>query len=266
MKELAYLAGVVTSDGWVNDHIIGLTTKDLDFAEAFSDALHVVYGVKIRPKMDKRGYWQVRTSNRTGRFNALRTFEPSSDTEYAAWVRGYFDSDGNASLVPAKISVNAFSRRVAIYSTALNELGRCATYLDRLGIATAVRATKNSASHIGDKTVYELRVAVNRANFQRFSILVGSSIGRKQETLNAIPESYKPDLSAHCREVQLIGATARRQRTIETVLPQVIIAIAKLIGTGTKPTQRACYHIPGYHSVRHFKTHSELIGLAQQGV
>src|SRR5262249_43789984 len=117
MHMLAYLAGVLSGDGWCTRLTIGLRVIDADFAQAFALALHVVFGLAVSPRRDERGYWLVRVGNKTGRFNHLPSYEPTTDEERAAWVRGLFDSEGNAQLRPSGISTNSFGRRVAIYST-----------------------------------------------------------------------------------------------------------------------------------------------------
>ena len=49
-------------------------------------------------RRDERGYWLVRTYNGRRRFDVLREWSARSPEEQAAWLRGLFDSEGNAQL------------------------------------------------------------------------------------------------------------------------------------------------------------------------
>jgi hypothetical protein len=192
LRASAYLAGVLHGDGWCTAKSFGLRTKDHDFAQAFAHALGRVLDVRWLPRRDERGYWLLRGSNKTGRFSRLRHFEPADDQQRAAWLRGLFDSEGNAQLLALpKAGLNSFHRRVAFYSTEISTLDLAAAHLQRLDIAHSVSRTKNSAAHKGSKTVYELRL-LRREAFQRFAEVVGSNIGRKQARLDAIASSYQP--------------------------------------------------------------------------
>lgn len=262
MSAQAYLSGVIYGDGWCTTNI-GMCVKDEDFATAFADALALGFGCKARPRLVRGKYWMVRTSNVTGRFNGLLTFEPVTDLERGAWLRGLFDSEGNATLRHLKhVSANSYERRVSIYSTSVLTLERAATYLAALGIATVRTTTKNSAGHKGTKTVYQLRVRCNRNAYMRFAELVGSSLARKAATLRAIPASYRPVDSGHQRLGQQRGAAKRRNRTLAAVLPPLLAAIRRLVGTGTKATQRACAKLPGYSAIVRYHAHSELVRMA----
>lgn len=262
MNPIAYLSGVVHGDGWVTQDI-GLRVADEDFAAAFADALAAAFGCRARPRRDERGYWLVRTTNGTGRFDGLRAFEAATDAERGAWLRGLFDSEGNATLRPLPaVSVNSFERRVAIYSTATATLGRAASYLASLGIRTVQTATRNSAGHKGTKIVYQLRVRASREHYRRFAELVGSSIGRKRAVLNAIPASYQPPGNEHCRRAQRLGAEAKVRKTMATKLPTVVAGIRDLLSRGIKPTQRACRGIAGYNTIQGHFPQADLVTLA----
>lgn len=264
MSAVAYLSGVLHGDGWCTAHAFGLRVADEDFARAFSAALTEVYGLGIAPKRDERGYWLTRTSNKTGRFTPLLTFEPSTDEERAAWVRGLFDSEGNAQLWPLPImSANSYGRRVAIYSTNRDTLDRATHYLTALGVSTALSEQRHSNGHKGTRPVYELRVRGSRSNYARFADLVSSNIARKRDTLDRIPASYRAD-TGYCREGQRKGATTRHARTMNETLPRVVEGVRELLRNGIKPTQRACRCIPGYDSVQRHIRQADLIALAHQ--
>lgn len=187
-----YLAGVLHGDGWCTRLTIGLRVKDKEFADLFAEAVNELYGTSLAPARDDRGYWLVRCGNKTGRFTKLKTYQPTDNDEVGCWLRGLFDSEGNAQLwLNAKMGPNSYHRRVAFYSTDMRTLATASEYLDWLGVAHSIRPTKNSASHKGTKVVYELRM-VRRAGFSRFFEMVGSSIPRKHKTLAAIVSSYQP--------------------------------------------------------------------------
>ena len=67
---LAYLAGVIVGDGWCTKRELGLKVKDLDFAQAFSKAIYKSFNKIVLPKL-YRGYWNVRSSNMSGRYDSI---------------------------------------------------------------------------------------------------------------------------------------------------------------------------------------------------
>lgn len=206
-----YLAGVVRGDGWVSPLTIGLRVADHDFAEEFAKALWVVFGVAVAPKRDERGYWLVRVGNKTGRFDVLKAVAPRSKPECRSWLRGLFDSEGNAQLLhrPA-ISPAAYQRRVSIYSTDEDTIETAAAALGTLGLGVCRSLVRATAGHLGSKPVYELRLAASRAAFATFAHEVGSSIKRKQKVLDAIPLSYQPP--GHHARIQAQGVAVRNAR------------------------------------------------------
>ncbi len=209
-ESLAYLAGVILGDGWCTKLTLGLRVADEDFALEFHrSVVHVFKGI-LSCKTDERGYWLVRTSNKTGKFNCLIDYEPITNSEKAAWIRGMFDSEGNAHLAPSNMSANSWNRRAAFYSTNTETLERTASYLSALGMTTKTRHMKASASHIGTKPVYELALRSSRQNYILFADLVGSSIRRKREVLKKIPGSYQPP--GHHARAGTKGAASRKAR------------------------------------------------------
>ena len=211
-QPFAYLSGALHGDAWLTPLTLGLRSKDQDFAETFSAAVASSFSVRRQPRQDERGYWLYRTSNKTGRFNPLFGFEPQNNEERRAWLRGMFDSEGNVQLRLNGMSTQSYGRRVAFYSTNTITLNMCSQYLMDLGMLARLNPTKASTGHLGDKVVYELCLRGSLENYQRFAALVGSSIQRKRDRLDAIPGTYKPDRSAHCRAAQKIGAAIRSAR------------------------------------------------------
>jgi hypothetical protein len=208
----SYLAGVLHGDGWCTRLTIGLKAKDKDFVDTFCEAFNSVFSNKIKPRLDESGYWLARTSNKTGKFNGLRGYKPKNNVERATWLRGLFDSDGNAQLIhQPQLSPNAYGRRVAIYSTNKPTLLRASNYMRSLKIEHNIRRTKNSRSHIGSKTVFELRI-IRKQGFVRFLRFVGSSIGRKQKRLHAIVSTYRNKKESCSLGGQRGSATRRARR------------------------------------------------------
>lgn len=261
----SWLAGVLHGDGYCTRLSIGLYVKDREFADEFVQSIFILYGRTIRPDL-QRGLWMSRTSNRTGKFNSAKGFSPSSIKEKAMWVRGLFDSEGNAQLVKLPKWENSYHRRIAMYSTLMTTLLRAQGYLADLGITAKIFTTKNSATHLGKKTVYELKLKSGRGNFDKFATLVGSCIPRKQDSMNRIVSTYCDDLPAMCRAAQLKGAETRRVKRENVTLPLVVQAIKVLQRSGIKPTQRECSKIKGYASVLNLMPHSELMKLVETSV
>lgn len=185
-----YLAGVLHGDGWCTDKTIGLRAKDRDFVQAFRISLFVATGKRTNLLPDGTRYWCCRASNSTGRFSGLRSYEPTDNDEVGWWLRGLFDSDGNAQITPVKGRPCSFSRRVAIFSTTRAKLERAADYLEWLAVPTSIRTMKNSPSHFGSRTVYEIRI-LRREGFVRFAEMVGSCIARKSARLQRIVSTYQ---------------------------------------------------------------------------
>lgn len=206
-----YLAGVVRGDGWVTRLTLGLRVADEEFAQQFARSVRHVYGVSTVARRDERGYWLVRVGNKTGRFDGLRLFEPSTAEESRCWLRGLFDSEGNAQLVHRpRVSPNAYQRRVSFYSTSVETIEMAADALSGLGLRTIRSHVKPTAGHLGSKPVIELRLAASRSAYALFADEVGSTILRKQRVMEAIPTSYQPP--GHHARIQAKGVESRRAR------------------------------------------------------
>jgi LAGLIDADG-like domain len=257
----AYLSGVLKGDGYCT-RTIGLLVKDKDFADTFILAIYHGFQVLVVPHLHQGKYWYTRASNYTGKYTYLLTFEPRIAYERAAWLRGLFDSEGNAQLTKASRGVNCYWRRIAMYSTTVGTLDQASIYLQSLAITSTIRATKNSQGHKGDKTVYELVLKGGKDNYERFLNKVGSSIARKQVAIEAIVQSYVSNLSESCRQNQLKGAAVRQKNTMEITLPRVIDGIKELIQKGVKPTAANCRVIPGFNTVRCYFRQAELVTMA----
>jgi hypothetical protein len=258
---LAYINGVLHGDGWCKQKL-GLRVKDYDFCQAFSIAVYNATGINKEPRLDERGYWLYRVGNNNGKFNFLLDYQPSTIPAYIFWLRGLFDSEGNAQLDLIKNFDHSYRRRIAFYSTNINTLETAKTYLAALDITSSIKNQTNSKSHKGTKPVFELRIYSNKANFERFSQTVSSNIERKRIVINKMAGSYCTNTKEHYRSAQRKGAAAKHNKTINKTLPCVIKGIKHLIDNGIKPTQRACRAIPGYNTVQRYFSQSILVDMA----
>lgn len=207
----AYLAGVLRGDGWLNEAFC-LRVADRDFAETFAAAIRTGYGCTAKVTVDERGYFLVRRTS-TGRFEHLRAYSAQSDEEKRAWLRGYFDSEGNAQITPVPSrGTRSFSRRVSFYSTNEATLDTAASHLHGLVLATRYRTMKPSKGHLGTLPVHELALRSSKQQYTTFMELIGSSIERKQARLSQIVASYCNDLPAVRREMQARGVATRVAR------------------------------------------------------
>ena len=167
-------------------------------------------GIRLSVRED-RGYGVVRSSNKAGRFAGLREYAPATPDEGAAWVRGLFDSEGNAYLGRAKVSEGAWNRRVSLYNTVPETIEAARRHLAALGVTTASRIVRASRGHLGSKPVHELKLRGSIVNYSIFADRVGSSIHRKAAVLSDIVASYE-GLTLRLRAAQRKGVAARRAR------------------------------------------------------
>lgn len=255
----AYVSGVLHGDGWCTKYSLGMRVKDKDFSEAFANALNQVFSFNLETKVDERGYWLVRKSNRSGRFSHLKNKEIKTTDEIIFWLRGLFDSEGNASIFLHAGTANCYSRRISMYSTNTETLQKAVDYLAILKIPSAFRGIKNSVGHKGTKPMYELLVKAGQQNYKRFLEIIGSNIERKRETMKDIVKSYVPNLSESCRNAQLKGAATKRNKRMNETLPRVIKEMQKLKQTNNVLTYKVCANIKGYLTLLKHFTHKQLI-------
>jgi hypothetical protein len=216
----AYLAGVLKGDAWISsgsgkspNGYLCLRVADREFAETFAAAITQAFHVPAHAYLDGRGYWLCRKYNGQRRFTPLRDYRPRRPETRAAWLRGLFDSEGNANLTARPdIGPRSFARRVSFYSTNEVTLAIAVGCLAALGIEANVRPTRPSAGHLGSKVVFELAIVASRESYAQFAAQVGSTIPRKQAVLDAIPESYCDNMPEVRREMQLAGVATRIAR------------------------------------------------------
>lgn len=219
-QPVAYLAGCLRGDAWISSGAsrtpsgyFCLRVADMDFAESFAAAIAAGFGVAASVCKDERGYALVRKSNGKRRFDMLKEFEPTSDEQTAAWLRGLFDSEGNVVCVPKpKAGPRSWDRRVAIFSTDHTTLDRAQRMLTDLDIQARKLLWSCGDGHKGNKPVYAMNLVSGKENFSEFARIVGSSIARKQASLDLLASTYHPDRAIYAAEAQAKGAEVRRAR------------------------------------------------------
>lgn len=213
---MSYLAGVVAGDGYLasGDTVVGLAAKDRDFVEAFADAVELAFGTRPRVRVREVHYWVARLT-RKGVVDEVRRHEPVSDDDASMWLRGFFDSDGCASLSPNKASPGAWNRHVAMFKANAETIDRASRLLDQLGIenVVTVRPPQRQRNRHGTKAMYRVRVRNSRQNLERFRCLVGSSLARKRDGLRRIVATYTDRSEYSSRGGQRGAATRWGGRT-----------------------------------------------------
>lgn len=193
-----YLSGCLQGDACITGGqrksprgYLRLRCKDVDFAVAFRDAILAAFQRRTAVECGTDGYYDVRSYNGHGRFDALRTLRPTYHEEKEAWLRGLFDSEGNALCIrhPSQ-GPRSWERRVSIFSTNLVTLETARAFLDDLGIPCRLRRWHCGTGHLGTKPVHALLLNAGRDHFALFAARVGSSIERKRRTLELIPQTY----------------------------------------------------------------------------
>lgn len=271
----AYLAGCLLGDAWLSapqmkskHGYLCLRCADLDFAEAFASSITAGFGVPAKVTVDERGYFLVRKSNGGNRFAVLGGYEPVGIEQKAAWLRGFFDSEGCVTLAKKPTTgPNSWDRRIVLTSTNVRTLHMVKQLLMDLNIRAVRYGVRLTEGHKGTKPVFNLQVVGGLESFVRFAASVGSNIGRKQSLLEAMVASYHPDLSQAYRDAQAKGAAARDARgdaAATAALPIVVAAIRDMAAAGQKTTLRACWRIQHYWRARKHHSHAELVQLAKE--
>lgn len=269
-QPVAYLAGCLRGDAWLSSPqahsqfgYLCLRCKDFDFAETFAAAIYAGFGVHAHVRSDERGYALVRKSNGGNRFAVLGGYEPIGIEQKAAWLRGFFDSEGSILLKPKPShGPNSWDRRILMSGTNLRTLAMARRLMRDINIESRVEETQPTASHIGKLPVFNLVVRGGREHLLRFAGSVGSSIVRKQTLFVRLAESYQADSSASCRAAQALGAAAKRHARAKRVPPllrPLLDAMKELNAMGIRPTYRRCMPLPNYYRVRAMYTHGELL-------
>ena len=258
---MAYLAGVVSGDGWCSAKTVGLKAKDRDFVEAFSFCLGAVFGCDAMVRPDAGRYWKVVSMNSSGRYNSILLFKPKTRSEKGFWVRGLFDGDGSAIICRMKGAVK--SRRVIIVKTTPSILETAKLLLGDIGITAYMGPRSNGTGHFGTKQVYGLTITASKQNYEAFQERVGTSICRKRIKIDEIISSYS-DQSVYTREGQRKGAAAKRNKIMTVVLPAVLRGINKARLDGSDMSMRSLTMIiPKYNTILSYFKHSALADMSK---
>lgn len=186
-KDLAYVLGVAFGDGKKRADGLHLWVRDRDFAEAFAGACESL-GFKPRKyfKERERAYEVCIYSIEFGRWFKYLTYEGVKellvdDEAKKAFVRGYFDSDGCATIS----SIGECKNSIKFGDPNLSLLRLVAEVCSDLGIETSAYGpySKN-----GKKDMYTLYV--HAQSRRRFSELIGSNLARKRKALEKIARFY----------------------------------------------------------------------------
>ncbi len=258
MDYTSYISGVLAGDGWCTNNL-GLHVKDEDFIREFSHAIKEAFGYDTKPRLEGK-YWKVTKGNYDGKFNWLHTYAPDTITGYKAWLRGLFDSEGNALLYRLGTTPNSVLRRISIYSTNIETLNKSVKYFSALDIVTTLRPTKNSSSHLGSKVVYELRIAAGLENYIRFYEKVGTSLQRKRVIIESIIQSYQ-NRHDYTRKAQALGAKAKITKMQTQTLPNVLSAMKKRFTITGTLRSKDCHNIPGYLGILKHYNHKQLLSM-----
>lgn len=273
LQPTAYLAGVLLGDGWLSKPsknakygYLCLRCKDRDFAETFAGAIGDAFSTNAKVKVDERGYFLVRRYNTGNQFAILGGYEPIGLEQKAAWLQGFFDSEGCVSFDKRPGGPNSWNRRICFAGTNERTLAMASRLLRDLNIRCVVSKQKASNGHIGKKQVFLLIITGGQEFIGRFCSSVGTSIGRKRLLMERLVDSYfsQDDLTDVALRMQKVGATKRRWNGLADALeklPLVLGEMRRMKSSGTKPTLRRCASIQGYGTVQRHFLHSDLLSM-----
>lgn len=124
----------------------------------------------------------------------INEIKNSSKEAKAAFLRGFFDSEGSSYVM---IKYGVTNRKIEICNNDLQLIKFCKKLLAELGIKTRKIDIRYRSERIlkGRKlppfTFYRLTLRENVENFKKFRNLIGFSIKRKQDNLDEIITSYR---------------------------------------------------------------------------
>jgi len=195
-SELAYVIGVILGDGHLGGddptkknilHLIRLTCRDKEFAEAFKDTLEKLgfqgwtYFKKERWRISLKCkvLWQFLKQFKEDVNKVLDWIE--SEEEKRSFIRGIYDSEGSLNKKRYQISINNTNKRLLeIVQIFLEELG-IKSKLSLHHRAGHVRYSKRYKRFITNRKDLWLIQIYKQVNVRRFLELIGSSIPRKRD-------------------------------------------------------------------------------------
>lgn len=184
VKEIAYLVGVVDSDGWLGQYervcMVELQTTDEDFASEFKKAIkaitdkdayisrkkrrsHIHNGVLFK---DQKTPIVASICSRE-LYEVLRNPEEYINASPEAYIRGFADGDGTI----CRDGNGCY--RIRLFNKDLVKLQTIRNLLSKIGIDSHIRA-------INRRTLYALEIN-KRTAVRKFVETIGFSIKRKQQ-------------------------------------------------------------------------------------
>ena len=192
-REIAYLAGVVASDGSMGHYRaewrISLQTTDEDFASEFQKTIktitgkhayvqrkrrrsHICDGVLFR---DKKAPIIAKIASKE-LYEVLNNTEEYINRNPEAYIRGFADGDGSISKERRNYSKECVYYRIGLYNSDLKKLGKIKTLLHKIGIQSRLRP--HNAGH--KRQMYRLEIG-KMNDVRKFMEKIGFSIKRKQQ-------------------------------------------------------------------------------------
>lgn len=187
-RDLAYVLGVAFGDGRKRPDGLHLWVKDRDFAEAFAKACENLGFKPRRYFKENEGDYEVCVySIELGRWLKSLSYEKIEkllvdEDAKTAFVRGYFDSDGSASMGLAEPCRN----NIMFGDSNLSLLTLVAEVCADLGIKTS--PVYGPYPNENGTNMYALHVRARSK--RRFAELIGSNLARKREILEKIARFY----------------------------------------------------------------------------
>lgn len=256
----AYLAGVYSSDGYINNNCFGLNVKDFDFADQFRKSICSISNYNPKIHKDKRSIHIIRVTNKKSIFNFVINYEPITNDEKRFWLRGFFDGDGNANISKVKKYNNSFCRRISFYNTELKLIIKANNYLYDLGMICTFKLMILSESHLGNKPVYELRLISGILNYTKFQKLISSTIERKRIIIDSIINSYDQlNLSERMKLNQKISAEIKRNNFLTVELNRILNDMKYLRYHHRLTIKNCSENIKGYYNALNYFKHSDLL-------
>jgi len=263
-----YLLGVLLGDAIRSNGKFGLCAKDLDFVLEFKKSILRVF--KIKKNITKVGgkyyYFCIYSVKLSKFFNEYDYTEVQQKPQklMGAFLRGFFDSEGNVALSKLHTGTNSFTRDVAVYNTDKKVLILMKNLLERMEIkCRPIHTMRKANSDFHKKTLYRLHLRSNRDNYSKFREKVSFSIKRKRDSLDAIIDSY---LDGDYRMISLKNARSIHSKKQKQQRQQHLKRILPILKQKPDIIIREAYAIiPNYHCLLHHYRHKELVSMALRG-
>lgn len=198
-KELAYILGTVSGDGWINlrkekgrsGGIIGLKVKDKDFSLEFKTMLEKWSGCDVKFSEMLDGFYYVRLYSVSAveiikNFN-LKKILFASQKKQSLFTKGMFDSEGG--IIGKNLDKRVKAKRWIHFSNSDEYLiDIVSSLLSNFNIKHSIKSRIHSGFK-SKKIQYEILI-YGLENLTKFKDNIGFSIKRKQEKLIKVINSY----------------------------------------------------------------------------